>query len=446
MGDAEAQPHEAFAVRPEGRARREADAGLVDQAVGERAAVGFALDRQVEIEGAVRPGEADVGQRRQRIADDVPARVAARDHLLKVRLAPFDGGDGAVLQEGRHAGRVVLDQVLEHLAERLRPDQPADAPAGHRPVLREGADDDQPLVRRADLQEGRRDVHAIDQAAVDLVGDDPQAALPGEVAHGDLVLPAHRPAGRVARRVDEEGLGARADGIEQPVEIERPAGVAEAQGHADDPAADDIDRRADIRPHRRRRHHLVVRAEQHLHGLHDRLHAADGDDGALRRDVDAVDPAEVGAERPAQGRDAALVCVEGLSRAQRLDGRLADEVRRRQVALADPERDQVRYLAPVVGELDDAAFRNCGDARVDGGKKLGVAHGRLRTVGVGMADAAALPNARAARPVARRMTQGWNQRPAMAARTGEGPAQPGARGLAAPGRSCKPDKRGTRAV
>ena len=50
-----------------------------------------------------------------------------------------------------------------------------------------------------------------------------------------------------------------------------------------------------------------------------------------------------------------LVGVEGLAAIERGLGRLDDELRRRQVALADPERDQTLAAAPVIEHLDDAA-------------------------------------------------------------------------------------------
>jgi hypothetical protein len=65
----------------------------------------------------------------------------------------------------------------------------------------------------------------------------------------------------------------------------------------------------------------------------------------------------VARERLAQRRDAALPGIERLACRERARCRLADEGRRRKIALADPERDQAGAFAAVVRHLDDAAFR-----------------------------------------------------------------------------------------
>ena len=75
----EAQAHEARAGRAEGGAGREADIGLVDQAQAEAAGVGFAVDREEQVEGAVRLGEAHAAGGGQAVADDVAAGAGALD-------------------------------------------------------------------------------------------------------------------------------------------------------------------------------------------------------------------------------------------------------------------------------------------------------------------------------------------------------------------------------
>ena len=75
----EAQAHVARARFAEGRAGRHADIGLVDQAQAEAARVAFAVDREEQVEGAGRLGEARPAGGGQPAADDVAAGVGALD-------------------------------------------------------------------------------------------------------------------------------------------------------------------------------------------------------------------------------------------------------------------------------------------------------------------------------------------------------------------------------
>ena len=95
----------------------------------------------------------------------------------------------------------------------------------------------------------------------------------------------------------------------------------------------------------RRDQHLVAVAREHAEGDLHRRHAAGGDEEALGIERLAVDPLVVAGDGLAQFGDAALIGVEGLALRQRLRRRLADEGRRRQVALADPERDDAGLAA-----------------------------------------------------------------------------------------------------
>ena len=60
----------------------------------------------------------------------------------------------------------------------------------------------------------------VDEAAVDLVRDDPEAMPAGDVADAAQILVACGPAGGIGRRIDDEGAGARRDRLFEPLEIE----------------------------------------------------------------------------------------------------------------------------------------------------------------------------------------------------------------------------------
>ena len=119
-----------------------------------------------------------------------------------------------------------------------------------------------------------------------------------------------------------------------------------------------------------RNDHLVAVAGDHAHGGLDRLHAAAGDEEALRRERPAVGALVIAGERGAQLRNAALVGVEGLAGGERAGRCGSDEFRRRQVALADPQRDQPVAPAAVVEYFDNAAFRRVASFAAQSGNKI----------------------------------------------------------------------------
>ena len=75
----EAEAHEPAARFAEGVARRDADIGLVDEAEAELPRVGLAVDREEQVEGALRLGEADAAGGGKAGADDVASGAGALD-------------------------------------------------------------------------------------------------------------------------------------------------------------------------------------------------------------------------------------------------------------------------------------------------------------------------------------------------------------------------------
>ena len=110
--------------------------------------------------------------------------VVFREHLLDEGLAGADGLHGGVLGRGGGAH----DPVLVHLGDaghdlRRRRDV-ADAPARHRVGLAEAADQHRPLAHPIEGAEGDVLVAAIDEAVVDLVGDDHEVVTLGDRGDG----------------------------------------------------------------------------------------------------------------------------------------------------------------------------------------------------------------------------------------------------------------------
>ena len=95
------------------------------------------------------------------------------------------------------------------------------------------------------------------------------------------------------------------------------------------------------------------------------MHAADGDEEALRPEPCAVMGAHIGRNRRPQFRHAGLIGVEGLAAVDRRLGRLGDETGGRQVALPDPEGNQTLLVAAIVEHLDNAAGLDGADVGAD---------------------------------------------------------------------------------
>ena len=272
-------------------------------------------------------------------------------------VALVERRDGAALQEFRRAGARILDEILDDLPVARGRRQPADAPAGHGPVLGHRVDVEDRLVRLRHVVEGGRALVLIEEARIDLVGDDPEPARARKVADGDQLIAGGGPAGRVAGRIQEQRRRPSGDGVEIAVEIERPAGIAEAHRHLDGARAANLRGGGEVRPGRRRHHNLVALARHHAQRDLDGRHAARGHEEALGIEGAAIEPLVIARDGKAQLGNAALMGIEGLAGLEAAAGRFRDEGRRRQVALADPQGDQALAVAAIVEDLDDAGFR-----------------------------------------------------------------------------------------
>src|SRR5206468_3947730 len=82
--------------------------------------------------------------------------------------------------------------------------------------------------------------------------DDPDAALAGVGDEGAKLVARRGPAGRIVGRVQEDGASAGAHRIEELVEVDPPAVIAEAHGDGPDGRSRNPHRGEDVRPGRRR--------------------------------------------------------------------------------------------------------------------------------------------------------------------------------------------------
>ena len=239
-------------VGAEGVAGDDGHAGLLEQVVGH--AVGVAdlgpvrllvverLDVGEEIERALRleAGHAlDRGQPHQAV---VAAPLELGDHLLDLVLGAVVGLEGGLLGDRAGVrGRVALD--LGHAVDDLgRPGGETDPPAGHRIGLGHAVDDDGLLLDVfAERGEARELEVVVDEAGVDLVGDDVDVLALDDLGQRQQLFLRVGAAGRVGGVIEDDGLGRRRDrglerlgGQQEPVLLPRPDddGLALGQGDA----------------------------------------------------------------------------------------------------------------------------------------------------------------------------------------------------------------------
>ena len=173
---------------------------------------------------------------------------------------------------------------------------------------------------------------------------------------GNLVLDVVRENGarRVARVVEQQGLGPRRDGSFDLGRIEREVFVdrrVDAHRHA----AGEDDARSVGHVRRLVDDDLVARVQCRAAGHVQRLRGADGDQDLLGGVVpDAVQPLQVMGEGATQFDRAVVAGVVRSSSGQRMASRLDDLLRGVEVRLPHPEADDVGHRGHDVEEAADA--------------------------------------------------------------------------------------------
>ena len=222
-------------------------------------------------------------------------------------------------------------------------DQPAHAPARHRPRFGEAVDDEDVVVGLGDRGKTRRR-RVVDDRRVNFVRNDRDAALAREIQDRALLAFAHDPAGRIAGRGKEDRLRPRVRRIEQALEIERPrlAVRAAVQG------ARNAARRPSPMTAWKIFGHIGEMMRTLSPGSHTHCSAICtpiiAAPGTVTRS--SVDLAPRLTRRPSRNRLAQLghparKRVKRLALVQRPLGGIANEVGGHDVALAEPQRDDV---------------------------------------------------------------------------------------------------------
>jgi hypothetical protein len=172
--------------------------------------VGEGADVQIEVEGTVRgrhPAQAHRGQGCQEMGAVASIALDSPLQLFPV----LERTERCVLGEGGRRDEQVLRQPGRGLDQILRQHEPAQAPARHAEIFREAVDDDG-LVREGEDGLGWL---AVGDAVIDLVRDDPDAAIPAPARQPLQLGPAQHSAGRVRGAREHEPMDRPLDALEQ---------------------------------------------------------------------------------------------------------------------------------------------------------------------------------------------------------------------------------------
>ncbi len=231
---------------------------------------------------------------------------------------------------------------LGHAVDDLgRPGGEADPPAGHRVGLGHPVDDDGLLLDvLAERGEAGELEAVVDEAGVDLVGDDVDVLALDHLGQGQELVLRVGPAGRVRGIVQDDGLGGRGDrGLEglgrqqEAVLLARRDDDRLALGQSDAfGIGDPIGGRDDD---------LLPLVDQGLDEVEEGGLGPGRDDDLLRAVLEAEVVLEALGDGLAQGQDAVALGVFREVVADGLDPGLLDVLRRGEIGLADAEVDDV---------------------------------------------------------------------------------------------------------
>ncbi len=197
-------------------------------------------------------------------------------------------------------------------------------------------------------------VDAVDEAVVDLVGDDEEVVPVDDLGDGGHHLAAHHGAGGVRRVADEERLGAGRDALLQVIGVEGEA-VLGTRRHLRVRATGEENTREIGDVARIGAQHLVALIDDGGERDVQRFADAGGrDDLGAGVVVDAVQALQVARDGGAQLDEAIVGRVVGLAILDALDGGLANLVRGDEVRLAHAERDHALHAREEVKEAPDA--------------------------------------------------------------------------------------------
>ena len=237
----------------------------------------------------------------------------------------------------------------------------ADPETGHRERLGESVQKDGPLLHAGQRGDRRKNLSGVGQFGIDQVGQNDQIMFPGDFGNGLQLVHIESCAGRVARKVQENGLGFRCDGFFQIGGIQRKI-VFLVGRHRDRHAVchPDFGVIGDIAGFVV--DDLVARIRDRADCQVQRLADADRDDAFMHRIIfHLVIFRHIVADGFAQREQAQIGGVARMAAFQRVDRPLPDRPRRDEIRFSDSEGDHIVHRVDQFEKVADPAFREGDD-------------------------------------------------------------------------------------
>ena len=302
------------------------------------------LDVHHDIEGTVRLVAADAGDAVHPLHHVVAAALKGQTHALHALLGSGQGLHRCLLRDGAGGAGAVAEIVGNDLGDLVVGGHIADPPAGHGVGLGDAVDEQGTLL---DLltQRGKADELGvvIDQAVIDLVGDDVDVLLHADLGQSLQLLPAVHGAGGVAGVVQDHALGLGGNGggelLGGDLEFVSLGGMDDDRN-----AAHHADQLGIADPVRRGQDDLVPGIDKGAEGHIDTGLGAVGDGDLLEVVIQTAVCLQTGADGFAQLHSAAGGSIAGIVV---VDGRVTgglDVVRRGKIGLTGAEADDVLPL------------------------------------------------------------------------------------------------------
>ncbi len=330
-------------------ARRGHHAGFLQHALAEsHGIVAEIADIGIEVEGAVGRREARDAETRQRGEQGVAVAPVGQHAGLQFPVG-IQGGDTGKLGERRRGNLQAAMQRLDARHQPFGQHQPAEPPPGHAPVFRKAVDHDGVVAGGQD-RVGRL---VVGDAVIQLVDDQPQAALAAGFIDGAQFGRRQHGAGGIRRAGDHDAFHLRRQiGDHRRRDLEARGGIG---GNAMRDQVECFQRAAIGGITGFHHRHGVAGGKAGEESQHEARRRADGDRHARRRNIQAMTAAIQVRDALAQRHDAQRLGVAKLpSAAQRLLGGGDGGLRRRQGRLA---HQQIHHFAagfhPRIHRLED---------------------------------------------------------------------------------------------
>ena len=301
----------------------------------------------------------------ERAHQEIATLVVTRTHLLHSRRAVFECFERGVLAHDRCAEHRVLVNFHHRLDDRLRRAGITKAETGHGKRLGKSVKQNRALAHPG--KRGDREVRllVVAEFTVDLIGDHHQIVLDGELRNAFEVGPGGAGSSRVGREIEHQHPRTRRDGGGEVFRAQRKTVLSLGLNRHRNPMRHD-DARAVGHIARLVIDHFIARVHQRAQGEIDGFGNAHGDQNLTRRIIaDVKEILDIPRNRASQCQGAEVRGVGRLAFFQRINRRLANVPRRREIRLAHTQRNHIVAPLHQFKEIANPRTRDGGDVAGD---------------------------------------------------------------------------------